>query len=121
MQVRMMCYTQAPRPHLLAPTQDTLTQATNMNIPSACLPPLINQHQQAYQLGPASLEFSINITIDVPVNNSGTGSSGTGSSSSGLETVQLSPSIPLILSTNKLVQAQLLGDLASYTQLPVLR
>eukprot|EP00879_Flechtneria_rotunda_P033797 GHRR01037584.1.p2 GENE.GHRR01037584.1~~GHRR01037584.1.p2 ORF type:complete len:101 (+),score=28.87 GHRR01037584.1:694-996(+) len=46
--------------------------------------------------------------------------SGTTSSSSS-EMLTLSPSVPMAVSSSKALLAKLLGDLASYSQLPVLR
>lgn len=77
---------------------------------------------QGYQLGEASLQFEISATLT-------TSSSGTGGSSDGSalpapgnsETLTISPSVPVAVSSNRTLSVKLLGDLAGYTQIPVLR
>ena len=64
---------------------------------------------QAYRLGNSQLDFTINIAINYTVGNTTTS-----------ETLQINPSVPFVLSPNQQVSAQLLGDLESYTALPVL-
>jgi hypothetical protein len=66
---------------------------------------------QGYGLGEASLQFEIQASLAY---------SGA-SSSSAPETLKLSPSVPMALSAGRTLGAKLLGDLAGYTQLPVLR
>jgi hypothetical protein len=103
---------------------------------------------QGYELGAASLQFEVAITVDVPtappppsatapagstgsITNNKT-SSGSSSSSpvpqylsptapSSREVLRLSPSVPLASSASRLLSAKLLGDLAMYTQLPTIR
>jgi hypothetical protein len=66
-------------------------------------------HVQGYGLGEASLQFEIQASLAYS------------SSSSAPETLKLSPSVPWALSAGRTLGAKLLGDLAGYTQLPVLR
>jgi hypothetical protein len=66
---------------------------------------------QGYSLGPASLQFEVTIKMTAP------GRNGTNTTAS----LTLSPSVPLARSSAGELMAKLLGDLASYTQLPVLR
>lgn len=68
---------------------------------------------QGYSLGEASLQFEIAAQLTYA------GASSNSSSSS--EKLTLSPSLPIALSTGRTLAAKLLGDLAGYTQLPVLR
>lgn len=69
---------------------------------------------QAYSIGAAALQFEISIQVSMPAN----ASAGTPGST---ETLSLSPSVPLALSAGRLLSARLQGDLAMYTQMPVLR
>lgn len=71
---------------------------------------------QGYQLGEAQLQFEVQVALSI--SSSANGSS---SASGGGEQLKLSPSTPWALSSNRTLSAKLLGDLASYTQLPVLR
>ena len=64
---------------------------------------------QGYTLGNAQLDFTINIAINYTMGNTTTS-----------ETIQINPSVPFVLSSSQQVSAQLLGDLESYTALPVL-
>ena len=64
---------------------------------------------QGYTLGNLQLDFTINIAINYTVGNTTTS-----------ETIQINPSVPFVLSPSQQLSAQLLGDLASYTALPVL-
>ena len=72
-------------------------------------------HPQGYKLGSASLQFNINMTLTMPTNSS------SNSATRATESLQLGPSVPLAVSTDRLVSAKLLGDLATYTQLPAVR
>ncbi|WIA16742.1 hypothetical protein OEZ85_013396 [Tetradesmus obliquus] len=65
-----------------------------------------------YGLGEASLQFEITAAL--------TYAGGSSSSSSSGEALKLSPSMPWALSAGRTLGAKLLGDLAGYTQLPVL-
>lgn len=67
---------------------------------------------QGYLLGPAQLQFQINVTIEIPSAGGGTPT---------VEVLSLSPSLPVAASAGRTVAATLQGDLAQYTQLPVLR
>ena len=64
---------------------------------------------QGYTLGNSQLDFTITIAINYTVGNTTTS-----------ETIQINPSVPYVLSPSQQVSAQLLGDLESYTALPVL-
>lgn len=64
---------------------------------------------QGYQLGPSQLDFAITIAV----------TSTTASGAPLTETLQLDPSDPYVLDDANLVSAQLLGDLLTYTALPV--
>ncbi|KAF6259714.1 dihydrouridine synthase-domain-containing protein [Scenedesmus sp. NREL 46B-D3] len=68
-----------------------------------------------YALGEASMQFEIAASLAYAG-----ASSGSGSGSSSPETLKLSPSVPWALSAGRTLGAKLLGDLAGYTQLPVL-
>lgn len=70
---------------------------------------------QGYSLGEASLQFEISATLTTSAAGSSSPAPGNG------EVLQLSPSVPVAVSTNRTLSAKLLGDLAGYTQLPVLR
>ncbi len=67
---------------------------------------------QGYGLGSASLQFDI--TASLTMGNVTSGANVT-------ETLTLSPSVPLAASSSGVLTAKLLGDLAGYTELPVLR
>jgi hypothetical protein len=67
---------------------------------------------QGYGLGEASLQFEITASLSY---------AGGSSSSSSAESLKLSPSVPWAISAGRTLGAKLLGDLAGYTQLPVLR
>lgn len=69
----------------------------------------VNLCLQGYQLGPSQLDFAITITI----------TSATASGGTLVETLTLDPSDPYVLDDANLVSAQLLGDLLTYTALPV--
>ncbi len=58
--------------------------------------------------------MAIDIQVSVP-------SSGAGGGAASTEVLQLSPSVPSAATSSRLLSAQLLGDLATYTQLPALR
>ncbi|PNH12225.1 Protein HAPLESS 2, partial [Tetrabaena socialis] len=64
-----------------------------------------------YELGSASLQFELNVRVEVPTS---------GSSSSQVEELVLSPSLPLATSSGRQVSVRLVGDLAMYTQLPAI-
>ena len=64
---------------------------------------------QGYTLGNSQLDFTIHIAINYTVGNITTS-----------ENIQINPSVPFVLSPSQQVSAQLLGDLESYTALPVL-
>eukprot|EP00877_Chromochloris_zofingiensis_P011445 jgi/Chrzof1/6554/Cz19g00260.t1 len=64
-----------------------------------------------YKLGEATLQFQIIITITMLNATSGLNST---------ETLSVSPSVPLASSSGRTMTINLLGDLAGYTQLPVL-
>lgn len=64
---------------------------------------------QGYQLGPSQLDFAITTTV----------TSTTASGNPLTETLTLDPSNPYVLDDANLVSAQLLGDLLTYTALPV--
>ena len=64
---------------------------------------------QGYQLGPSQLDFAITITVTSAKASGGTL----------VETLTLDPSNPYVLDDANLVSAQLLGDLLTYTALPV--
>lgn len=70
---------------------------------------------QGYSIGPSALQFDLSIQISLP---GGSASAGTTSRS---ETLTLSPSVPVAVSSSRLVSARLQGDLAMYAQMPVLR
>ena len=74
--------------------------------------------QQGYSVGEAALQFEITATLSY--SNAGSGSSSTNTTSNS-ETLTLSPSYPWTVSSSRTLSAKLLGDLAGYTQLPVLR
>ncbi len=76
---------------------------------------------QGYQLGSASLYMTINIAISMSRPSSNSTGAANATTTASTEVIQVSPSVPTALSSSKLVSAQLLGDLAMYTQLPVLR
>ena len=104
-------------------------------------------HAQGYMLGSAMMQFSISIHIELPTTPTtpppATDGSTTGSNSSSSsatsgggvsrrrsftsgdgvadELLVLSPSVPLAVAQSRLVSAKLLGDLATYTQLPAIR
>ncbi len=63
---------------------------------------------QGYQLGSSQLDFAIEITITSTTN-----------ASTVTESLQLDPSDPFVLDNANLVSAELLGDLLTYTALPV--
>jgi hypothetical protein len=66
------------------------------------------------------LQFEISATLTFGSTDSGSG--GTAPPAPGNnEVLNLSPSVPVAVSTNRTLSAKLLGDLAGYTQLPVLR
>ncbi|GAQ85247.1 hypothetical protein KFL_002260030 [Klebsormidium nitens] len=69
----------------------------------------------AYLIGAASLDFQLQITVNrmLPSDN------GRVSNGSAVQTLILSPSVPVAKTTEGNVLARLPGDLASYTQLPV--
>ena len=67
---------------------------------------------QGYQLGESQLDFAIQITVSSTTDGS--------SSATVTETLQLDPSDPYVVDSRNLVSAQLLGDLLTYTALPVL-
>nr|BAO57178.1 generative cell specific-1 [Gonium pectorale]BAO57179.1 generative cell specific-1 [Gonium pectorale] len=90
-----------------------------------------------YQLGAASLQFAIAIRVEVPtaVNpapasaaassppspaSSASSSAASSVRSSSVELLTLSPSLPLATSASRLLSARLVGDLATYTQLPAI-
>lgn len=85
---------------LTAPVQDT---------PPPHVPRYSPTLLQGYQLGPSQLDFAITITI----------TSTTASGAPLTETLTLDPSNPYVLDDANLVSAQLLGDLLTYTALPV--
>lgn len=64
---------------------------------------------QGYQLGPSQLDFAITATV--------TSTKADGSAL--VETLTLDPSTPYVLDDANLVSVQLLGDLLTYTALPV--
>lgn len=64
---------------------------------------------QGYQLGPSQLDFAITATV--------TSTKADGSAL--VETLILDPSTPYVLDDANLVSVQLLGDLLTYTALPV--
>ena len=66
---------------------------------------------QGYQLGSSQLDFAIQIQVTSTTNAS--------SAATVTETLQLDPSDPYVLDDANLVSAQLLGDLLTYTALPV--
>ena len=66
---------------------------------------------QGYQLGSSQLDFAIQIQVTSTTNAS--------SATTVTETLQLDPSDPYVLDSANLVTAQLLGDLLTYTALPV--
>ena len=91
---------------------DTLHPPEVGNNPRTHCPsdPSIQPHTvQGYQLGPSQLDFAITITI----------TSTTAAGAPLTETLTLDPSDPYVLDNANLVSAQLLGDLLTYTALPV--
>lgn len=66
---------------------------------------------QGYQLGSSQLDFAITIQV--------TSTTSASSAATVTETLQLDPSDPYVLDNANLVSAQLLGDLLTYTALPV--
>jgi len=66
---------------------------------------------QGYQLGSSQLDFAIEITITSTTNAS--------NAATVTESLQLDPSDPFVLDNANLVSAELLGDLLTYTALPV--
>ena len=64
---------------------------------------------QGYQLGESQLDFAITINV-----------ASTSDGSTVTESLQLDPSDPFVVDSQSLVSAQLLGDLLTYTALPVL-
>ncbi|KAK9858858.1 hypothetical protein WJX84_008886 [Apatococcus fuscideae] len=64
---------------------------------------------EGYSLGESQLQFNITITVQTSTSVSSTN-----------QTLVLSPSTPLVASTDGVIIGQLLGDLAGYTSLPVL-
>nr|6DBS_A Chain A, Hapless 2 [Chlamydomonas reinhardtii]6DBS_B Chain B, Hapless 2 [Chlamydomonas reinhardtii]6DBS_C Chain C, Hapless 2 [Chlamydomonas reinhardtii] len=104
------------------------------------------QWYSGYELGAASLQFEIAITVEVPTapspttattsatprtNNSSSANSTNSTNSpapqflsppapSTREVLHLGPSVPLASSASRLLSAKLLGDLAMYTQLPAI-
>ncbi len=85
---------------------------------------------QGYQLGPASLEFDITVIVDVPVPDDSAPSPSDGNTSDPSqparyilqrEALALSPAVKVASTSSNLVAVQLLGDLVTYTSLPVLR
>jgi hypothetical protein len=72
------------------------------------------------------MQFTISLTITMPQPATSTNSStitaaGSPAQGSTQEVLTLSPSVPLAVSSSHLVSAKLLGDLATYTQLPAIR
>lgn len=65
---------------------------------------------QGYQLGESQLDFAITIIVATT----------TAGSATVTESLQLDPSDPFVVDSQNLVSAQLLGDLLTYTALPVL-
>ncbi|GLC38807.1 hypothetical protein PLESTM_000779300 [Pleodorina starrii] len=72
-----------------------------------------SQWYSAYSLGPAKMFFDITVKVVIP-----TGANA--SSTSITETLQLNPGKPMAATSSRLVTAKLVGDLATYTQLPEL-
>lgn len=64
---------------------------------------------QGYQLGESQLDFAIAINVATTSNGATV-----------TESLQLDPSDPFVVDSQSLVSAQLLGDLLTYTALPVL-
>eukprot|EP00775_Hariotina_reticulata_P002496 gene2496-2799_t len=71
-----------------------------------------------YSVGEASLQFEI--TAALTYGNDSIDSSSSTNTSASSETLTLSPSYPWAISSSRTLSAKLLGDLAGYTQLPVL-
>jgi hypothetical protein len=111
-------------------------------------PPCGSAPLQAYELGAAALQFEIQVAVAVPTAPApspppprpprasaspppaGNASAAAPAQGSGepaaapaavTEVLTLSPSVPLATSAGRLLSAKLLGDLAMYTQLPVIR
>ena len=66
---------------------------------------------QGYQLGSSQLDFAITITVTSTTNAT--------NAATVTESLQLDPSDPFVLDDANLVSAELLGDLLTYTALPV--
>ncbi len=66
---------------------------------------------QGYQLGSSQLDFAITITVTSTTNAT--------NAATVTESLQLDPSDPFVLDDTNLVSAELLGDLLTYTALPV--
>lgn len=76
---------------------------------------------QGYSLGPASLQFDIVVSLSSATDNSTSSPSAGGGTANISQALTLSPSVPLASAAGGALVAKLLGDLAGYTQLPVLR
>jgi hypothetical protein len=78
------------------------------------MPYLHTLHRQGYALGEASLQFEIRASL---LQRAASG----GGPSNASEELVLSPSMPIAVSGDRRLAVRLLGDLAGYKELPVLR